>query len=91
MDKKIHVVEIKEGIKEGDWLWCLHCERVYQAGEYREQKKLQMCPYEGCNGDTVLDAWTWESLREIHPEYPKIPTRETLYPLYGKGDHEKSE
>ena len=91
MDKKIHVVEVKEGIKEGDWLWCLHCERVYQAGEYREIDGLQMCPYDGCDGSTVLDGWTWERMREIYPEYPEIPTRDTHYQLYGKEDHEKSE
>ncbi len=88
MDKKIHIVEIIEGVKAGDWLWCLHCERVYKAGEYREIDDLQMCPYDDSDGSTVLDAWTWERIREIHTEYPGIPTRETLYPLYGKEDHE---
>ena len=91
MEKKIHVVEVKEGIKEGDWLWCLHCERVYKAGEFRDIKGLQMCPYDDCNGDTVLDAWKWERISEIHPEYLEIPNRETIYPLYGKEDHEKQE
>lgn len=91
MNKPIHVVEVKEGIKKGDWLWCFHCERVYKAGEYHETDDLQMCPYSGCDGSTVLDAWKWEGLREGHPEYPQVPIRETLYPLYGKEDYEKAE
>ena len=48
------------------FFWCLHCERVYRRGECREIDGLQMCPYEGCNGDTFGDAWPWEqSAREI--------------------------
>ena len=88
MNERIHVLEVKEGIKEGDWLWCLHCERVYKAGEYREINGLQMCPYEGCNGDTVLDAWSWSNLKETHPNFPELPIRGKIYSLYGMEDHE---
>ena len=91
MSKNIHGVEMIEGINEGDWLYCLHCERVYQAGEYLEDETLQMCPYKYCDGSTVLDAWKWERLREIHPEYTEIPRIGNLYPLYGMGDYEKQE
>jgi len=90
MEKIIDVVESFEGIEEGDWLWCHHCERVYKAGEYREIDGLQLCPYEDCDGSTVLHTWTWERMREAHPDYPEVPTREKQYPLYGKEDHEKS-
>jgi hypothetical protein len=80
--------------KKEEWVWCLHCERVYQVGEYRAEKPdrmminmgfkedLQMCPYAGCDGDTVTDSWPWETIREKHPEYPEIPEREKVYPLY---------
>ncbi|MGB2964011.1 MAG: hypothetical protein WBB69_08495 [Anaerolineales bacterium] len=88
MSKEIHVIEVREGIIDGDWMWCLHCERVYLSGEYLEDETLQMCPYEYCDGSSVLDAWKWERLREFHPSYPEIPTRGKLYPLYGKGDYE---
>ena len=75
--KKIH-----NGAKESVYLWCLHCERAYRRGECREVDGLQMCPYEGCNGDTVMDGWSWGSVREQHPDYPVIPAKGVLYPLY---------
>lgn len=71
---------------EGIWLWCLHCERSYKDGEYREEDGYQMCPYPDCNGTTVLDGWTWEHIREIHPEYPEEPERDKVYPLYTKAE-----
>jgi hypothetical protein len=43
---------------------------------------LQMCPYDGCSGDAVLDAWDWNKVREVHPEYPAIPLYGVVYPLY---------
>ncbi|MGD1083655.1 MAG: hypothetical protein ABSA47_02765 [Verrucomicrobiota bacterium] len=42
-----------------EWQWCLHCERCYPLGLVRIRDDLQMCPYEGCGGDTVLDACGW--------------------------------
>lgn len=63
-----------EGRKLGDWVWCLHCQRCYKIGEYRIEKKfddLQMCPYKGCDGDTVLDAIPWQGQGE--------PVREKIY------------
>lgn len=72
--------------KSSGTLWCLHCERTYQEGEYRNENIggdiHQMCPYEDCDGDTVVDAWDWESLLDKHPEYPKIPEKGNKYPLY---------
>lgn len=76
------------------YLWCLHCERTYKDGEYREEVmevvngsgeienlKFEMCPYEGCDGDTVLDGWEWEQIKGKHPEYPEIPERGKAYAL----------
>jgi len=78
------------------YLWCLHCERTYRYGEFRLVKvrgfkyhgwgppdhELQMCPYSDCNGDTVLDGWKWEDVREGHPDYPEVPEHGVVYPLY---------
>jgi hypothetical protein len=63
------------------FLWCLHCGRAYRWGEYREIDGLQMCPYEGCNGDTVGDGWRWEHVREGYPDYPKTPKLGHVYEL----------
>jgi len=80
-----------------EYLWCLHCERAYKYGEYREEVQLiphdlrgkvmkkvtyQMCPYEDCDGSTVLDGIGWEEFRERHKDYPKIPALDKVYPLY---------
>ncbi len=83
-----------EGLRLGDWVWCLHCEKVYQYGEYREEKVakrwrhlvgaiIQMCPTDECSGGQG-DMWTWARVREVNPGYPEIPMRGVLYPLYGE-------
>jgi hypothetical protein len=64
------------------YLWCLHCERTYEQGTWREVRGLQMCPYPECGGDAVLDAWDWDSLRYHYPQYPPVPETGTRYPLY---------
>src|SRR5437660_57496 len=64
-----------------DYLWCLHCARAYKWGEYRLIGELQMCAYEGCNGDTVMDGWTWRAVREGNPDYPKVPKLGHVYEL----------
>jgi hypothetical protein len=80
MKKRIDAVEAL-GRKLGEWSWCLHCERVYQVGEFRREGDLQMCPYPECDGDTVMDNWRWPDIRENHPEYPEVPERGKVYPL----------
>lgn len=65
-----------------DYLWCLHCERAYKRGKFRRNGELQMCPYPGCDGDTVMDGWDWAKLREHHSDYPEVPVEGTHYPLY---------
>lgn len=84
--RAIHLLDAGEGFELGDWVWCLHCERCYQVGEFRlEEDFYQMCPYEGCDGSTVLDGWPWEHVRVgcDHLEYPEEPERGVVYPLYG--------
>lgn len=68
------------------YLWCLHCERAYPNGEYRQVGDLQMCPYAGCDGDAVFDAWRWTDVRDGHATYPETPVEGLVYPLYGEGD-----
>ncbi|MCG3149378.1 MAG: hypothetical protein PCFJNLEI_02838 [Verrucomicrobiae bacterium] len=70
--------------RRSDFLWCLHCERTYNRGAYRLVDGLQMCPYPDCDGDTVLDGWDWEQVREANPDYPLIPEEGKQYPLYPK-------
>lgn len=67
------------GYKPGEWVWCLHCERFYKVGEYREvvvgkRKKevYQLCPYPDCDG-TPLDVFK----RNIDYE----PVRGKVYPM----------
>jgi hypothetical protein len=73
----------REGVGEErcEYLWCLHCSRAYRWGEYREIAGLQMCPYEGCDGDTLMDAWTWVAVREGNPDYPERPKMGHVYEL----------
>ena len=75
--------------KDEVFWWCLHCERAYRRGECREIHGLQMCPYEGCDGDTFMDAWPWSKIREANPGYPVIPLEDVRYPLYPDAESEK--
>lgn len=79
---KLHRDEIFDEEIRSEFLWCLHCERAYKRGEFRLVNGLQMCPYEDCDGSTVLDGWDWAQIREKHAEYPEIPEKEQVYPLY---------
>jgi DNA-binding CsgD family transcriptional regulator len=83
------------GKPRGKYMWCLHCERTYEYGQFKVERwkpftvdhiryepEFEMCPYEDCDGDAVLDAWDWEDIREYHPEYPEIPEAGKVYPMY---------
>lgn len=70
--------------KAGDWVYCLHCGMVYQAGDYRLVRGLQMCPYPNCDGDTVFDSFHWEDIQRINPSYPVIPEKNKVYLLYSQ-------
>lgn len=56
------------------YFWCLHCGRTYERGKWRTIDGLQMCPYLECDGDAVLDAIDWATIRDANPEYPETPT-----------------
>ena len=74
-------IDLQDRPKSG-WLWCLHCERVYEYGWYRAVDGLQMCPYSGCDGSTFLDGGDWAEIRGHHPDYPGVPEYNRVYPLY---------
>lgn len=77
---------------QGEWVWCLHCERCYRKGEYREVKTSKeieglfgipvwkLCPYEKCDGDTVFDARPWAELA-VYLGHPNPPKRGVVYPM----------
>lgn len=73
-----------EGQNKSAYQWCLHCERTYKRGEYRLIQGLRMCPYPGCDGDTVMDGWDWDQLRRQLPQYSEIPEPGVRYELYPK-------
>ncbi len=66
------------------YLYCIHCERAYERGHFRQVRSLQMCPYEGCDGDAVIDAWLWADIAdERNPGYPAVPELGKVYPMDG--------
>lgn len=69
---------------EGDWVWCLHCERTYPKINMRwdERTALYMCAYEDCSGDGFGDAWSYEEQRKAHPTWSAIPEHGKVYKLY---------
>ena len=70
--------------KDPDFLWCIHCERVYQYGDFRRAGSLELCPYANCHGAEVF-AWDWEQVRQANPDYPEQPEPGVTYPLFGMG------
>jgi len=68
-------------LEEGTYLYCFHCERAYEYGNFRQIDNLQMCPYENCTGDAVMNAHEWTSIRQAHKDYPEIPELNKVYPL----------
>jgi len=80
--------EILGELQEGTLMWCMNCERTYPHGKYRTsyddvlEEMLQMCPYEDCDSDAVLNSKEWEWVRGHHPEYPEAPKVGVVYPLH---------
>lgn len=65
-----------------EYLWCMHCGRVYDYGKFRLVDGLQMCPYPDCGGDTVIDAFAWDHFRlGFETEYPEVPVVGEIYQL----------
>jgi len=78
--------EMFGSLPKGTYMYCIHCERTYKHGEHRIRtdlkEYLQMCPYEDCDGDTVLDSKEWSVIRESHPNYPDTPVHGVVYSLH---------
>ena len=72
--------------REPDFLWCIHCERAYQFGDFRRAGERQLCPYVNCAGSEVF-AWDWQKVRSANPDYPDEPHPGVVYPLFGGGPH----
>ena len=82
-------------LPDGTFLYCINCERAYMNGRHRIKvmygkewpleirgDTMEMCPYEGCDGDAVIDAWEWDRIRSEHSDYPEIPEEGKVYPMY---------
>ncbi|WP_107941256.1 hypothetical protein [Stenotrophobium rhamnosiphilum] len=63
--------------------YCIHCERAYPEGAYRQKLSWQLCPYADCDGDTVIDNWGWRRIRKENPGYPEVPELGVQYPMHG--------
>lgn len=53
-----------------NYVWCLHCERVWPKSEWIS--KDWNCPGSDCDGGP-LDAWKWEEHFFSNPERPECP------------------
>lgn len=61
-------------LTEKDFVWCVHCERVwYRCNQYT------WCPGEGCDGGGPFDLWEWARVREVHEEYPEVAVPGKVY------------
>jgi len=62
--------EVMFGKTKSGYLWCLHRNRTYKDGEYRtgvnsEDEMKEMCYYEDCDSDAVMDVWDWAKLNQL--------------------------
>lgn len=64
---------------EPQWLWCLHCERVFFSNSILE------CIYPDCDGH-LGDIWEWSDIKESNPTYPETPDVTKRYQMYGGND-----
>lgn len=67
---------------EKNYLWCLHCEKVYILPEEKTEEEFE-CPY--CGAWSLGDSQPWGAIKALHPddeEYPEIPEIGKEYPMY---------
>lgn len=69
--------------KEGDWVLCLHCERVFKF-----DGKNYDCVFKDCDGGAA-DILGWDQVRMDHPDFPEEPELGIRYPLYKKGNEKE--
>lgn len=67
-------------------VWCIHCERAYPYGDFRQVGIRHLCPYTDCVGAAAF-AWDWQRVRRVNANYPREPMRGVTYPLFGHGLH----
>lgn len=89
LNRNVHTVNALRRSREPDFLWCIHCERAYQFGDFRRAGSRQLCPYISCSGAEVF-AWDWEKVRSANPAYPREPHPGVVYPLFGAGTHHRA-
>lgn len=65
----------------GDYVWCLHCEKVFKKEKWIQSK--WHCPDKECNG-SPLDAWEWSLVQSNNTGYPDVPVEGKCYRLYGE-------
>lgn len=58
-------------------------EDKYRTEVNSEGEMMEMCHYEDCNGDAVIDAWDWASIKLAHTDYPEKPGKDVVYIQYG--------
>ena len=61
-------------MKKEDWLWCLHCERFFQAKDLRADivGGKEGCAFEDCDGAGFgVDIFTWDNWLSQNPELKK--------------------
>ncbi len=75
-----------------EWILCWKCNRAFLAEDAQvvQQEPFvidhvlvhppleKICAYEGC-GAKLWDGWEWDEVREIKPEFPKIPVKGKVY------------
>jgi len=94
MSETNEIEEMEENYPPSDYVWCLHCESTYKAGTHRkvaapkevrqiapEIEFMEECAYEDCDGDAIMDAWSWGKVSTLN-KYPEIPEHGKVYPLY---------
>ncbi len=78
LNPSAEILTVFDGFRLGEWVYCLHCARVYQVGEFRQVGALQMCPYAECDGDAVIDVFHWSDIAEQYG-FGAVPERGKEY------------
>ena len=93
MNEKEKALNEMVGAVKGDWVWCLHCERVFRWDGISDE-----CPNEGCSGNPIdWHGWGFKDesqfpgpnkskYPDLYPDeyYPVEPREGIKYPSNGK-------
>jgi len=62
-------------MEDTDWLWCLHCERFFQARDLRDDNIAnQACAFEDCDGGGIgVDIFPWDGWVAQNPDLKHWP------------------